>query len=78
MLVFQAVVAKKCISWHLQYLLECILMQLECFSSFTISLCYREINVIADFLANRAVVEGVDFLEVHPSDIPASCISLLS
>ncbi|XP_059068651.1 uncharacterized protein LOC131859122 [Cryptomeria japonica] len=77
MLVFQSVSTKKCASWHLQYLLDRILAQLKCFSTFTISHCYREINVIADYLANRAVVESAEYLEVPPWDIPTSCISIL-
>ncbi|XP_059070903.1 uncharacterized protein LOC131861136 [Cryptomeria japonica] len=77
MLVFQLDFAKKCVSWHLQYLLERILAQLKHFYTFTISHYYREINVIADYLANRAIVECVEYLEVPPRDIPTSCISIL-
>ncbi|XP_057843883.1 uncharacterized protein LOC131053322 [Cryptomeria japonica] len=77
MLIFHSVSAKKCVSWHLQYLLDRILAQLKCFSTFTISHCYREINVIVDYLANKVVVECAEYLEVSPRDIPASCISIL-
>lgn len=72
------VVAKKCLSWHLQYFLDHILAQLKCFSTFSISHYFKEINVIADFLANKAIAEGADFLEVFPSDIRVSCMKLLS
>ncbi|XP_057862997.2 uncharacterized protein LOC131071253 [Cryptomeria japonica] len=78
MVVFQAVVAKKCLSWHLQYFLDHILVQLKCFSTFSISHCFREINVIANFLANKAIIEGANFLEISPSDIPVFCMKLLS
>lgn len=78
MLVFQAVTSKKCLSWHLQYFLDHILLQLKGFSTFSISHCFREINVFADFLANKAIVEGVYYIEVAPSDIPVSCMELLS
>ncbi|XP_057844429.2 uncharacterized protein LOC131053798 [Cryptomeria japonica] len=78
MLVFQAVISKKCLSWHLQYFLDHILLKLRGFSTFSISHCFREINVFADFLANKAIVEGVDYIEVSPSDIPVSYMKLLS
>lgn len=57
--------------------LDQILAQLKCFITFTISHCYREINCIADYLSNRAVVESVEYLEVSPWDITSSCISVL-
>ncbi|XP_059066239.1 uncharacterized protein LOC131857574 [Cryptomeria japonica] len=78
MVVFQVVVAKKCLSWHLQYFSDHILVQLKCFSTFSISHCFREINVIVDFLVNKVIAEDADFLEVSPSDIPISCMKLLS
>ncbi|XP_057828531.1 uncharacterized protein LOC131039709 [Cryptomeria japonica] len=78
MLVFQAVARKKCLSWHLQYFLEHILLQLNGFSTFSISHCFREINAFTDFLANKAVVEGTDHIELAPSDFPISCMKLLS
>ncbi|XP_059076523.1 uncharacterized protein LOC131875845 [Cryptomeria japonica] len=78
MLVFQAVASKKCLSWQLQHFLDHIPLQLKGFSTFSISHCFREINVFADFLANKAVVEGVDYIELAPSDIPSSYMKLLS
>ncbi|XP_059066374.1 uncharacterized protein LOC131857692 [Cryptomeria japonica] len=78
MLVCQAVAAKKCFSWHLQYLLEHILLQLNGFSTFSISHCFREINVFVDFLANKVVTEGADCIELAPSDFPISYMKILS
>lgn len=78
MLVFQAVASKKCLSWHLQYFLEHILLQLNGFSTFSISHCFREINVFADFLANKVVSEGANYIELAPSDFPISCMKILS
>ncbi|XP_057821930.2 uncharacterized protein LOC131034453 [Cryptomeria japonica] len=60
MLVCQAVAAKKCISWHMQYLLENILLQLNGFSTFSISHYFREINVFVDFLTSKVISDGVD------------------
>ncbi|XP_059071038.1 uncharacterized protein LOC131862573 [Cryptomeria japonica] len=78
MLVCQAVATKKCISWHMQYLLEHILLQLNGFSTFSISHCFREINVFADFLANKVISDGVDHIELASSDFPISCMKILS
>ncbi|XP_057830807.1 uncharacterized protein LOC131041674 [Cryptomeria japonica] len=78
MLVFQVVARKKCLSWHLQYFLEHILLQLNGFSTFSISHRFREINAFADFLANKAVVEGANHMELAPLDFPISCMKLLS
>ncbi|XP_057847183.2 uncharacterized protein LOC131056921 [Cryptomeria japonica] len=78
MLVCQAVAAKKCASWHMQYILEHILLQLNGFSTFSISHCFREINVFADFLANKGISDGVDCIELASLDFPISCIKILS
>ncbi|XP_059069492.1 uncharacterized protein LOC131859581 [Cryptomeria japonica] len=78
MLVIQAIISKKCFSWHLQYLLDHILLQLRGFSTFSISHCFREINIFADFLANKAIAEGADFIKAAPLNILVSCMKLLS
>ncbi|XP_057836806.2 uncharacterized protein LOC131047028 [Cryptomeria japonica] len=78
MLVVQAVISKKCFSWHLQYLLDHILLQLRGFSTFSISHYFREINIFVYFLANKVIVEGAHFIEVAHLDIPVSCMKLLS
>ncbi|XP_059074794.1 uncharacterized protein LOC131056816 [Cryptomeria japonica] len=78
MLVCRAVVAKKCVSWRMQYLLEHILLQLNGFSTFSISHCFREINVFADFLASKVISDGVDRIELTSSDFPISCTKILS
>lgn len=58
-------------SWHLKYWLDRILAQLELFNSFTMVHCYREANKVADFLANKALDEDIQFLvDVASSSLP--------
>ncbi|XP_059076568.1 uncharacterized protein LOC131875879 [Cryptomeria japonica] len=78
MLACQAVADKKCISWRMQYLLEHILLQLNGFSTFSISHYFREINVFADFLASKVISDGVDHIELTSSDFPISCMKIIS
>lgn len=46
-------------SWHLKYMMDFILVQLEEFSKYTIAHCFRESNVMAEFLANKAINENL-------------------
>ncbi|XP_057868043.1 uncharacterized protein LOC131075229 [Cryptomeria japonica] len=77
MLVCQVVAAKKCVSWRMQYLLEHILLQLNGFSTFSISYYFREINVFAYFLTSKVISDGVDRIELASLDFPISCMKIL-
>ncbi|XP_057837815.2 uncharacterized protein LOC131048003 [Cryptomeria japonica] len=63
MVVFYVVTNRACNSWHLQYCVDKIFLQLKLFNSYSISHCYREVNFIAYFLANKALNENIQILE---------------
>lgn len=77
MVIIQSVMKKKSNCWQLQYILDHILQKLDFFDSFFISHCYREVNKIADFLANLAIDSEANMREVSVDEIPSSVLEYL-
>lgn len=71
MVIIQCVMKKKSNCWNLQYILDPILQKLELFESFLVSHCYREVNKIADYLANLAIDSNANQREVGFEEIPS-------
>lgn len=65
MVTIQCVMKKKSNYWKLQYVLDLILQQLAFFDSFLITHCFREINRIADFLANLAIDSNANLRDIN-------------
>lgn len=77
MVIIQSVMKKKSNCWKLQYILDHILQKLDFFDSFFISHYYREVNKIADCLANLAIDSEANIWEVSVDKIPSSVLEYL-
>lgn len=77
MVTIQCVMKKKSNCWNLQYVLELILQQLAFFDSFLITHCFREINIIADFLANLAIDTNANLQDISMDEFLPSLLKHL-
>lgn len=77
LVIIQSLLKRNSHCWQLQYLLDHILQQLEFFDSFFITHCYREINTVADFLANLAIDSNANLCDVNSKEIHVSVLKYL-
>jgi ribonuclease HI len=70
MVTFHMVTNKKSYVWSLQYLLDKILLQLNSFTSYIISLCYRDVNGVENYLENKAINEHIYYAEIEGKYLP--------
>ncbi|XP_059064431.1 uncharacterized protein LOC131856605 [Cryptomeria japonica] len=70
MVVIQSVLNCKNNCWHLKYLIDHILKKLSFFDTYLLSHCFRELNKLADFLANLAIDSAAFHKIVEKDDIP--------
>ncbi|XP_059075263.1 uncharacterized protein LOC131875215 [Cryptomeria japonica] len=70
MVVIQSVLNCKSNCWYLKYLIDHILEKLSFFDTYMLSHCFRELNKLADFLANLAIDSAAFYKNVEIGDIP--------
>ncbi|XP_059073336.1 uncharacterized protein LOC131874111 [Cryptomeria japonica] len=70
MVVIQSVLNCKSNYWHLKNLIDLILKKLSFFDTYLLSHCFRELNKLADYLANLAIDSTAFHKIVEIDDIP--------
>lgn len=70
MVVIQSVLNCRSNCWHLKYLIDHILEKLSFFDTYVLSHCFRELNKVADFLANLAIDSATIHKNIVVGDIP--------
>ncbi|XP_057868680.1 uncharacterized protein LOC131075800 [Cryptomeria japonica] len=70
MVVIQSVMNCRSNCWHLKYLIDHILEKLSFFDTFVLSHCFRELNKVADFLADLAIDLAAIHKNIVVGDIP--------